>query len=97
MSKEAVFSMKLEPELRDAFMAEAEAIHRPASQVVRELMREFVERQRQAREYDAFLRAKVDTARAQIASGEVVGHADVEAHLVARRAAVLAKAGNADA
>jgi hypothetical protein len=39
MSKEAVFTMKLEPELRDAFMAEAEASHRPASQVVRELMR----------------------------------------------------------
>jgi len=46
MSKEAVFTMKLEPELRDAFMAEAQASHRPASQVVRELMREFVDRQR---------------------------------------------------
>jgi len=44
MSKEAVFTMKLEPELRDQFMAEAEASHRPASQVVRELMREFVQR-----------------------------------------------------
>jgi hypothetical protein len=31
--------MKLEPDLRDEFMAEAEAIHRPASQVLRELMR----------------------------------------------------------
>ena len=46
MPEEAVFTMKLEPELRDAFMAEAEASHRPASQVVRDLMREFVERQR---------------------------------------------------
>ena len=59
MSKEAVFTMKLEPELRDQFMAEAEASHRPASQVLRELMREFVERQRQAREYDSFLASKV--------------------------------------
>lgn len=42
MLKEAVFTMKLEPELRDAFMAEAEATHRPASQIVRELMRDFV-------------------------------------------------------
>ena len=97
MSKEAVFTMKLEPELRDAFMAEAEASHRPASQVVRELMREFVERQRQAREYDAFLRAKVDTARAQIASGQVVSDADVEARSAARRAALRAKAGGAGA
>lgn len=97
MSKEAVFTMKLEPELRDAFMAEAEASHRPASQVVRELMREFVERQRQAREYDAFLRAKVDTARGQIASGQVAISADVEARFTARRAALRAKAGAADA
>lgn len=96
MSKEAVFTMKLESELRDAFMAEAEASHRPASQVVRELMREFVERQRQAREYDAFLRAKVDTARGQIASGQVASDADVEARFAARRAALRAKAGGAD-
>lgn len=51
MSKEAVFTMKLEPELRADFMAETEAAHRPASQVLRELMREFVQRQREAREY----------------------------------------------
>lgn len=38
MSKEAVFTVKLEPELRDAFMAEAEASHRSVSQVVRELI-----------------------------------------------------------
>jgi predicted transcriptional regulator len=93
MSKEAVFTMKLEPELRDAFMAEAQASHRPASQVVREMMREFVERQRQAREYDAFLRAKVETARAQIASGQVASSTDVEARSAARRAALRAKTG----
>ena len=97
MSKEAVFTMKLEPELRDAFMAEAEASHRPASQVVRELMREFIDRQRQAREYDAFLRAKVDTARAQLATGQVASDADVEARFAARRAKLRAEAGGADA
>ena len=59
MSKEAVFTMKLEPELRAEFMAEAEAVHRPASQVLRELIREFVQRQRESREYDAFLGRKV--------------------------------------
>ena len=62
MSKAAVFTMKLESELRDAFMAEAEAAHRPASQLVRELMRDFIQRQRDARAYDAFLRDKVEAA-----------------------------------
>ncbi|MBD9667144.1 antitoxin of toxin-antitoxin stability system [Variovorax sp. VRV01] len=97
MSKEAMVTMKPEPELRDAFMAEAEASHRPASQVVRELMREFIERQRHARECDTFLRAKVDTARAQIASGQYAGDAGVEARFAARRAALRAKAGGGDA
>lgn len=39
------FTIKLDSDLRDAFIAEAEASHRPASQVVREPMREFIERQ----------------------------------------------------
>ena len=58
MSKQAVFTMKLDPELRAEFMAEAEAAHRPASQVLRELMREFIQSQRKSREYDEFLRRK---------------------------------------
>ena len=97
MSNEAWFPLTLERERRDAFLAEAAASHRPASQVVRELMREFIERQRQAREHDAFLRAKVDMARAQIASGQYASDADVEARAAARRTALRAKAGGADA
>ena len=49
MAKEAIFTMKLEPELRAAFVAEAAAIDRPASQVLRELMRDFIARQQSAR------------------------------------------------
>ncbi len=92
MSKEAVFTMKLEPELRADFMAEAEADHRPASQILRELMREFVQRQRDAREYDEFLGRKVDAGRASMRAG--VGHSneDVEAVFAARRAAVAKSA-----
>ena len=86
MSKEAVFTMKLEPELRDNFMAEAEASHRPASQVLRELMREFVERQRQAREYDAFLASKVEAGRVSMRAGVGRSNEEVEAKFAARRA-----------
>jgi hypothetical protein len=85
MSKEAVFTMKLEPELRDAFMAEAQAAHRPASQVLRELMREFVQRQRSAREYEDFLRGKVDAARASLRAGQGRPGGRVEAEFAARR------------
>ena len=92
MSKEAVFTMKLEPELRADFMAEAEAAHRPASQVLRELMREFVQRQREARVYDEFMGRKVDAGRASMRAG--IGHSndEVETIFVARRAGVTNQA-----
>ena len=64
MTKEAVFTLKLEADLRDQFMAEAEAVHRPASQLVREMMRDFVDRQRKARDYDTWFRRPVRSRRA---------------------------------
>ncbi len=84
MSKEAVFTMKLEPELRAEFMAEAQASHRPASQVLRELMREFVERQRAAREYDQYFSLKVDAGRASMRAGNGRSNEEVEAEFAAR-------------
>ena len=93
MSKEAVFTMKLEPDLRADFMAAAQASHRPASQIMRELMRDFVQRQRQARKYDDFLQSKVDLARKQVATGQLTSYEDVESRFEKRRAELLAKAG----
>ncbi len=88
MSKAAVFTMKLEPDLRDAFMAAAEAAHRPASQVVRELMREFVQRQDDADSYRAFVTRKVELSRESIRRGEGRSNEEVEAEFAARRARV---------
>jgi plasmid stabilization system protein ParE len=85
MSKQAVFTMKLEPELRAEFMAAAEVAHRPASQVMRELMREFVQRQSEAREYDEFLRRKVEVARLSKAAGLGRSNDEVEADFATRR------------
>lgn len=92
MSKEAVFTMKLEPDLRAEFIAEAEAAHRPASQILRELMREFVQRQRDAREYDDFLRSKVEAGRVSMRAGRGKTNDKVEAEFAARRARVASKA-----
>ncbi|MHC8297264.1 MULTISPECIES: CopG family ribbon-helix-helix protein [Pseudomonas] len=91
MSKQAVFTMKLEPELREEFMAEAEASHRPASQIVREMMRQFVQTQRESREYEAYLQRKVDSARISMRAGEGLTNEEVEAQFAARRAQVTKK------
>ncbi|WP_433738087.1 antitoxin of toxin-antitoxin stability system [Pseudomonas putida] len=85
MSKQAVFTMKLESDLREQFMAEAEAAHRPASQIVRELMRQFVQTQRESREYEAFLQRKVDVARMSMRKDDGLTNEEVEAEFAARR------------
>jgi predicted transcriptional regulator len=91
MSKDAVFTMKLEPELREEFLAEAKAADRPASQVIRELMREFVQRQREAREYQAFLRQKVEAGRVSLRAGAGDSNEEVEARFALLRARAARK------
>ncbi|MBB5685785.1 antitoxin of toxin-antitoxin stability system [Sphingobium boeckii] len=77
--------MKLESDLRADFIAETKALHRPASQVVRELMREFVERQREKREHSAFLQKKVQAARVSMRAGHGYSNEDIEAEFAAKR------------
>lgn len=86
MPKAAVFTMKLDADLRADFMAAAEASHRPASQVVRELMREFVAREQARREHRDFLQRKVDVARMAVQDGQGRSNDAVEADFAARRA-----------
>lgn len=86
MKLNAVFTMKLDEELRNDFFAEAAEAHRPASQVVRELMREYVEKQRHAREYETFLEEKVASARTSLRAGEGISNDDVRVKYAARRA-----------
>ena len=45
MPKDVQMSIKMEPELRDQFMAVAARRHRPAAQIIRELMRFYIEQQ----------------------------------------------------
>ncbi|SDP99972.1 antitoxin of toxin-antitoxin stability system [Ectopseudomonas guguanensis] len=89
MAKEAVFNLKLEPELREDFMAAAQAAHRPASQVMRDLMRDFIRQQQQAKEHDEFVQRKVAAARTSIEAGRGRANDDVEAEFAARRAKAL--------
>ncbi|MCG2841593.1 antitoxin of toxin-antitoxin stability system [Sandaracinobacter sp. RS1-74] len=92
MAKEAVFTMKLEADLRADFMAETESLHRPASQVVRELMREFVERQRHKRAHGLFVEQKVAVARESMQAGHGHDHDEVEADFAGRRARIADQA-----
>lgn len=87
----AVFTMKLEPALRAEFMAEAAADQRPASQVMRELMRDYVKSRRAAREYDSHLQHKVEIARTQREVGRHVSNDEIEKEAMTRRAKLLSR------
>jgi predicted transcriptional regulator len=89
MTKEAVFTLKLEPELRAAFIAAAAAVHRPASQLIREMMREFVQDQQKEPGYDEWFRTKVERGLDDIKAGRFVSQEEVEAKRAARRATGL--------
>ena len=95
MTKEAVFTLKLEPDLRDEFMAEAAATHRPASQLVREFMRDFVRQQRDARDYDAWLRAEVEQGLREADDPNVsrIPHDTVASNWRRERAKLVEQAG----
>ena len=89
MAKEAVFNLKLDPELRDGFTAAAQAAHRTASQVMRDLMRDYIRQQQLAKEHSEFVQRKVAVAKASVAAGRGRTDEDVEAAFAARRAKVL--------
>ncbi len=93
MSKDAVFTMKIEPELRDAFMAEAAASHRPASQIVREAMRDFIDKQKKQREYDAWFIAEVEEGLREADDPDTVWitQEEVEANMERQRQSFLAR------
>ncbi len=71
MSKEVQMSIKMEPELRDKFMAVAAATHRPAAQIVRDLMRSYIARQE-------IPNAETIAAIEAVERGEVTSHASAD-------------------
>ena len=86
MAKEAVFQLKLEPELLEEFMAAAKAVHLPVSKVMLDLMYDFIHQQQIIRERDEFVQLKVAVARASVEAGRGRSNDDVEAEFAARRA-----------
>lgn len=49
MSQDATMTFRLEPELRAEFYRAAQASHRPAAQLLRDLMRDYVRQMRSSR------------------------------------------------
>jgi hypothetical protein len=91
MNKEAVFTLKLEQGLRDEFVSAAEASDLSPSQVLQELMQDFILQKKMAPDYVAFLQDKAALARNELTDGQGLSGDDVEREFSARRAAAAAR------
>ncbi len=69
----AQFIMNVPDAEKEAFMEAARLSDRNASQLVREFMRDFIEKQR----YEAYVRAEVEKGLADVAAGRVFEHSEV--------------------
>ena len=74
MADEATLTLTLDPDLLESFVAEADAAMRPADDVLRDLVRDFVRAKRSARdaEIDQALREADDPAVKRIPHEEAI-------------------------
>ncbi|EJS9010981.1 hypothetical protein N2B82_004467 [Salmonella enterica] len=80
-------NLRIDAELKDAFMAAAKSMDRNGSQLIRDFMRQTVERQ-----HNAWFREQVNAGRQQLERGEVLPHDMVEASAAAWRNEMMKKA-----
>ncbi|EBP4184043.1 hypothetical protein BB12_24560 [Salmonella enterica subsp. diarizonae] len=80
-------NLRIDAELKDAFMAAAKSMDRNGSQLIRDFMRQTVERQ-----HNAWFREQVNAGRQQLERGEVLPHDMVEASAAAWRDEMMKKA-----
>ncbi|HGU0522875.1 TPA: CopG family ribbon-helix-helix protein [Escherichia coli] len=71
-------SLRIDAELKDAFMAAAKSMDRNGSQLIRDFMRQTVERQ-----HNTWFRDQVAAGRQQLKRGDVLPHDMVESSAAA--------------
>jgi len=93
---EAIVTFEVDETLRDEFVRATAADDRSDAQVLRDLMREYVQRQRGATEDDAWFRDQVRDGLASARAGRLIPGAEVEAHFAAKREATRRRLGGAE-
>lgn len=82
---DATFTFRVDDDLKEAFAEAARTQDRTAAQLLRDYMREVVQRQREDAGYESWLRAKVETARVSVRAGRGVSADAVQAEFAALR------------
>lgn len=83
---EATFTFRVDDSLKHEFTSAAKAQDRSGAQLLRDFMREFVQQQQQASEYESWFRKQVQAGLDSANAGHLVSAAEVEDRFAARRA-----------
>ena len=92
---EATFTFRVDGALKNDFTSAAKARDRTGAQLLRDFMREFVQRQEEAADHDAWFRREVQAGIDSANAAPLTPAAEVEAHFAARRAATRRRLGAA--
>lgn len=76
----AQFIMNVPDAEKEAFMEAARLSDRNASQLVREFMRDYIEKQR----YEAYVRTEIEKGLADVSAGRLIGDSEVRAEIGAK-------------
>ena len=90
---EATFTFRVEEELKAEFGEAAKAQDQTGAQLLRGFMREYVKKQKDQAEYDAWFRRQVQIGLDSAKSGNLISSEKVEAKFAKRRADTLRKLG----
>ncbi len=85
---EATFTFRVEEQLKNAFAQAAKAKDRTGAQLLRDFMREFVRRQQQSAEHDAWFRQQVQIGLDGADAGDLIAAEKVEAEAESWREAM---------
>ena len=88
MTRKAHIQIDIDPKLAEDFAAAVTSAQTSEAEVLREMVEDYVERQKVDGSYRQFLEAKVARSRDEVAAGEVVSAEDAERMFAARRAIV---------
>lgn len=82
---DATFTFRVEEDLKSAFSEAAKAHDQTGAQLLRGFMRDYVKRQQDATEYDAWFHQQVQAGLASANAGNLIPADDVDAEFAALR------------
>ncbi|NOV25619.1 ribbon-helix-helix protein, CopG family [Cupriavidus necator] len=92
VSEETELTFTLDAQMHDALIAEASARGSTPSEILRDLVREYLDRNGKKRDYEAFLHSKVEASRASMRDLGGIPAEQIEAEFAAWRTAARRRA-----